>query len=55
MPYSERVESEARSAVETTLSSAYPVHGSACEVDRSGADVQVVSPHRYLVFHLFVE
>jgi len=33
---------------------AYPVHGSASEVNRSGADVQVVSCHGYLVFHLFV-
>ena len=32
------------------LSSAYPVHGSASEVNRSGADAQVVSCHRYLVF-----
>ena len=36
------------------LSSAYPVHGSASEVNRSDADAQVVSCHRYLsgVFHL---
>ena len=38
------------------LSSAYPVHGSASEVNRLGADVQVISCHRYLVvFHPFVE
>ena len=35
--------------------SAYPVHGSASEVNWSGADVQVVSCYGYLVFHLFVE
>ena len=34
------------------LSSTYPVHGSASEVNRSGADVQVVSRHHYLVFIL---
>ena len=40
----------------TMLSSAYPIHGSASEVNRSDADTQVVSCHCYLVvFHLFVE
>ena len=38
------------------LSSAYPIYGSASEVNRSGADVHVISCHRYLVvFHPFVE
>ena len=38
------------------LSSAYPVHGSAREVNRSGADAQVVPCHYYLVvFRPFVE
>ena len=38
------------------LSSAYPVHESASEVNCSGADGQVVSCHCYLVtFHSFVE
>ena len=31
------------------------VHESASEVNRSGRDAQVVSCHRYLVFHPFVE
>ena len=31
------------------------VHESASEVNRSGSDVQVVSCHRYLVFHPFLE
>ena len=34
------------------LSSAYPVHGSASEVNRSGADAQVVSCQHYLVVFL---
>ena len=34
---------------DTVLSSAYPAHGSASEVNRLGADVQVVSCRRYLV------
>ena len=38
------------------VTSAYPVHGSASEVNHSDADVQVLSRHHYLVvFHLFVE
>ena len=38
------------------LFSAYPVHGSASEVNSSGGDVQVISCHRYLVvFHPFVQ
>ena len=41
---------EARSAV--VLSSAYPVHESASELNRLGAKVQVVSCRRYLVFHI---
>ena len=37
-------------------SSAYPVHGSTSEVNRSGADAQVVSCHSYLVIiHTFVK
>ena len=36
------------------LSSAYPVQGSASEVNCSNTDAQVVSCHRYLVvFHLY--
>ena len=31
------------------------VHESASKVNRSGGDTQVVSCHRYLVFHPFVE
>ena len=38
------------------LSSAYPLHCSVSEVNRSGADAQVVSCHCYLViFHPFIE
>ena len=49
-------ESSKRCRDDTVLSSAYPVHGSASEVNRSGGDAQVVSCHRYLVvFHPFVE
>ena len=48
-----------RSTIETmpVLSSAYPLHCLASEVNRSGADAQVVSScHHYLViFHPFVE
>ena len=41
---------------DAVLSSAYLVHGSVSEVNRSGADVQAVSCHRYLaVFHSLVE
>ena len=40
---------------DAVLSSAYPVHGSASEVNRLGADVQVVSCRRYLVFHPYDE
>ena len=41
---------------DTMLSSAYPVHGSVTQVNRLGADMQVVSCHHYLVvFLLFVE
>ena len=41
---------------DAVLSSAYPVHGSASQVNRLGADTQVVSCHHYLVvFHPFVE
>ena len=41
---------------DAVVSSADPVHRSLSEVNRSGADVQVVSCHRYLVvFHCFVE
>ena len=37
-------------------SSAYPVHESTSEVNRSGADAQVVSCHHYLVVvHPFVK
>ena len=31
------------------------IHESASEVNHSGGDTQVVSCHRYLVFHSFVE
>ena len=66
VPHAEHVESsigrngEARSTVEMmpcclSTNGAYPVHGSANEVHSSGADAQVVSCHRYLVFHPFVE
>ena len=64
VPHAEHVESsvgrkyygEVRNVVETTLSSAYPVHGSASEADHSDADVQVISYHCCLVvFHIFVE
>ena len=37
------------------MSSAYPIHGSASEVNRLGADAQVISCHGLLVFHPFVE
>ena len=38
------------------LSSTYPIHGSANEVNHSGADAQVASCHCYLdIFHPFVE
>ena len=41
---------------DAVLSSAYPVHRLASEVNHSGADMQVVSCHHYLVvFHCFVE
>jgi len=41
---------------EAILSSAYPVYRSASKANRSGADAQVVSCHRYLVvFHPFIE
>ena len=39
---------------DTMLSSAYSVHWSAREVNRSGANMQVVSCHCYLVFHLLL-
>ena len=62
VPHAEHMESskkyygKAGSTVVTKLSFIYLVHGSASEVDCSGADVQVVSCHCYLVvFHLFVE
>ena len=64
VPHAEHVESsigqkyygEVRNEVETTLSSAYPVHGSASETDHSDVDVQVISYHCCLVvFHIFVE
>ena len=48
-----KLEALSRRAV---LFSAYPVHGSASEVNHSSVDAQVVSCHRYLVvFHPFVE
>ena len=64
MPHAGHMESlirqngEAQSAVETTpcCASAYPIHGSAIEVSRSGTDVQVILCHRCLVvFHPLVE
>lgn len=40
----------------TMLFSAYPIHGSASEVNCSDANTQIVSCHHYLVvFHLFFE
>ena len=45
-----------RSRDDAMLASTYPVQGSANEVNHSGANIQVVSCHRYLVIsHLFVE
>ena len=38
---------------DTMLPSTSSIHRSVSEVNRSGADVQVVSCHRYLVFHPF--
>ena len=62
VPHAEHVESSigrkinVRNEVETTLSSAYPIHGSASEADHSDTDVQVISYHCCLVvFHIFVE
>ena len=61
VPHAEHVEnskwwSSKRCRDAAVLSSAYPVHGSASKVNRSGADAQVVSCHRYLVvFHPFIE
>ena len=41
---------------DAVLLSAYPIHGSVSKVNHSGADVQVISCHCYLVvFHPFVE
>ena len=60
MPHVEHVDSlkwrtSKRSQDKALLSYAYPVHGSAREVNCLGADVQVVSCCRYLVFHPFNE
>ena len=62
MPHAEHVEISDEMAKLEALSRrrlgvlAYPVHGSASEVNRSGADAQVVPFRRYLiVFHPFVE
>ena len=61
VPRAEHVESSKRRSSkrcrdDAVLSSAYPIHGSASEVNRLGADAQVVSCHRYLaVFHPFIE
>ena len=49
----ERFEMAKRGRDNAVLSSAYPVDGSASEVNSSDADAQVVFGHRYLVFHLF--
>ena len=60
VPYAEHVESlkwqsSKHCRDDGVLSSAYPVHGSVSEVNLLGAEVQVVSCCRYLVFHSFVE
>ena len=61
VPHAKHVESSKwqstkRGRDDAMLSSAYLVHGSASEVNRLGADVQVIYCHRYLVvFHPFVE
>ena len=58
VPHVEHVKNgEARSAVKMMPCCPPPIllHGSASEVNSSSADVQVVSCHQYLVFHLFVE
>ena len=47
--------SSKRGRDDAVLSFAYAVHGSASEVNRLGADVQVVSCRSYLVFHPFDE
>ena len=45
-----------RAQENAALSFTSPVHGSASEVNRSDADAQVVSCHRYLVvFRIFAE
>ena len=59
MPHTEHVESSKRRNLklgrdDAVLSSTYSVHRSAREVNRSGADTQVVSSHGYLVFHSYV-
>ena len=62
-PHAKHMESSIRrngdgqSTVETMpcCASAYPIHGSASQVNRLGANAQVVSCHGYLVFHPFVE
>ena len=43
------------SCTQTDIHTAYLVHGSASEVNHSGADAQVISCPCYLVFHPFVE
>ena len=61
VPHAEHVESSKwrsskRCQDDAVLFSAYPIHGSATEVNRLGADAQVVSCHCYLaVFHPFIE
>ena len=60
VPHAEHMESSKqrsskRCQDDGVLSSAYPVHGSVSKVNRLGAEVQVVSCRRYLVFHPIVE
>ena len=62
VPHAEYVESsigrnyydKVRNVVKTTLSSAYPVHGSASKADHSDADVQVISYHVVLLSFIFL-
>ena len=39
---------------DAVLSFAYPIHGSASQVNRLGADMQVVSCHHYLVVFILL-
>ena len=59
LPASERIglaQIAKRGQDDAVLASAYSVHGSASEVNRSGADAQIISCHCHLVvFHPIVE